>query len=330
MEFLFPFGFLLVLVAIPLTLGVWAYDERTRAIARESTGFSARRVRATLVDIVLLCVAVAFLGAGAARPVKMGFENVGVRNDAAVVYAFDVSESQRARFPEGGENRLLRAQMLARDSSRYIGGVLSGVAAFTDSILPHLAATYSRSELEAAIRWSVAIDSVPTYLQRRGIVTTDFNTFASAQILFPQGSARKILVIFSDGEVRDLAAKDTVSPVLKTKGIYLVVVGIGSDDERLPALDRKGQETGDFDTHLPDFDGEFLRDFAHNAGGTYLYEPNPQVLSEVILEALGEGPTVGVAERRTAESLEWYMFFFAGLFAIPFMMRRLPFFRKTK
>jgi len=330
MEFLFPLGFAFALFALPLALFLWTIDSRSRAISRASGADPGIRTVAIIIDLILLVLCVVLVATAIARPVRAEYESIGVRADAAVFYVFDVSQSMSAQSTHSEsnvQNRLERAQRIASAAASDIPNVMSGVVGFTNFIGPHLAVTSDQSAVKAAILETVAVDSVPTAgHQGRGTVTTDLSVFSSAAKLFPENVAHKVLVIFTDGETRDTGITQRLADYLYEERIKFIVVGMGNDDERLPARDREGKKVGGYDPHEPRYGGEFLKELSHASGGVYFHEPDAITLAESIRSAVGESSVQTPAQRRTVTPYDRIPFFFAGLIGIVFVTRRLPFF----
>ena len=330
MEFLFPLGFAFALFALPLALFLWTIDSRARAINRASGTGSGIRTTTTVIDLTLLMACAVLVAIAIARPVRTGYEPIGVRADAVVFYVFDVSQSMSAQSTHSEsnvQNRLERAQRIASAAASDIPNVMSGVVGFTNFIGPHLAVTSDQSAVKAAILETVAVDSVPTAgHQGRGTVTTDLSVFSSAAKLFPENVAHKVLVIFTDGETRDTGITQRLADYLYEERIKFIVVGMGNDDERLPARDREGKKVGGYDPHEPRYGGEFLKELSHASGGVYFHEPDAITLAESIRSAVGESSVQTPAQRRTVTPYDRIPFFFAGLIGIVFVTRRLPFF----
>ena len=329
MEFLFPLGFVSALLALPLALFLWTIDSRSRAISRASGADPGIRTVAIIIDLILLVLCVVLVATAIARPVRAEYESIGVRADAAVFYVFDVSQSMSARNIHGEsntQNRLERAQHTAAAAASDAPNVMSGVAGFTNIIGPHLAITSDQSAVKAAILKTVAIDSVPTVgYQNSGTVTTDLSAFSSSAQLFPENVAHKVLVIFTDGETRDTAITQRLGDYIREEGIKLIVVGMGNDDERLPARDQQGREVGGYDPHESRYGGEFLKELSHASEGVYFHEPDAITLAESIRSAVGEGSVQNSLQRRTMTPYDRIPFFFAGLIGILFVVRRFPF-----
>ena len=207
-SFLTPLDGLFVLVAA-IPLGALLITERRSGRIRRAFGLLDPS-RITLAPVVLSIVLLpALIAVAATQPVVVHQHLVNDRADAQAFYIFDTSLSMQASSGPGKPSRLARAKRLALRLRATMPDVPIGIASMTDRSLPNLMPTTDTRLFDRTLGESVAIDSPPPSQPYQGRAT-EFQALAPvvAANFFPQSVARKLVVVFTDGEAQP------ISPIL--------------------------------------------------------------------------------------------------------------------
>lgn len=207
-SFLTPLDGLFVLVAA-VPLGALVLTERRSGRIRRAFGLiDPSRVKLAPVALSLILLP-ALVAIAATQPVVVHQHLVNDRADAQAFYIFDTSLSMQASSGPGKPSRLARAKRLALRLRATMPDVPIGIASMTDRSLPNLMPTTDARLFERTLGESVAIDTPPPSQPYQGRAT-EFQALAPvvAANFFPPTVARKLVVVFTDGEAQP------ISPIL--------------------------------------------------------------------------------------------------------------------
>ncbi|HET8895351.1 MAG TPA: VWA domain-containing protein [Gaiellaceae bacterium] len=207
-SFLTPLDGLFVLVAAVPLAALFVTERRSGRIRRAFGLIDPNRL--TLAPVALSLVLLpALIAVAATQPVVVHQHLVNDRADAQAFYIFDTSLSMQASSGPGKPSRLARAKRLALRLRATMPDVPIGIASMTDRSLPNLMPTTDARLFQRTLGESVAIDSPPPSQPYQGRAT-EFQALAPvvAANFFPPTVARKLVVVFTDGEAQP------ISPIL--------------------------------------------------------------------------------------------------------------------
>ncbi len=296
-----PAGLLLVLGAVP-ALGALALGERRsnrlRSLLRlHPPGRSARR--AAVGAILLLA---GLLGVAAARPVVDEAHARYLRTDAEAIVAIDVSRSMLAAGSPTSPTRLARAKRIAKALRGAIPDVPTGVASFTDRVLPNLLPTPDAAVFSATVDRSVGIERPPP--GGDALTVTNFDALAapSRDGYFTPGRRRRVLVILTDAESRDFDAAPLRSALRDSPGLDTVVVRVGSTREHVFGPD--GLPESNFQ---PQPTEQTVRRFVEATGARAFGEGDLAAAEAAVRRDAGRGTRVRVGTESTSTDVAPYL-----------------------
>ena len=117
--------------------------------------------RGAIATIAAVCLAGGLLALAAARPVVNETHARYLRTDAEAFFAIDISRSMLAAPSRTAPDRLDRARRAAGTLRNAIPDVPSGVASFTDRLLPNLFPTSDPGAFAATVDRAVGIERPP-------------------------------------------------------------------------------------------------------------------------------------------------------------------------
>ena len=300
MTFLSPLG-ALVALAVVLPLGAYALLELRSRRVSERIGLTLPPLRSRFGIPAALAVVAAFLGIAAAQPVISGTRSHTGRSDAQVYVLFDVSRSMLARSSAGAPDRLQRAKQLALRLRHGVPDVPFGVVSLTDRVLPHLFPTLDPNVYESVVRDAVGIERPPP--SGTEDLATDYSSLGDVGTnnFYGAGAAKRVLVIFSDGESKYF--DDALLKKDFDKGnVHVLFVHLWGPDEKI-YLGRNNVDPG----YRPDpQSNQAVQRIAASGGGEVLGE-DPGALVSRTKGFLGTGPQTSIREQRTRVSLGPYV-----------------------
>ena len=312
-RFLTPLG-ALVGLAVLVPLAATALRERKLGPVRSALRLEPpRRTGGAVAAVVLF----AFLAAAAAQPVLVRQEAVYARTDAEAFVLVDVSRSMLASETAAGPTRFERAVSLALGLRRELADVPTGVASMTDRPLPHLFPTADAGAFAAVVGRAIGVDRPPP--AERQTLATDLGLLEALakDNYFSGKAARRVVVLLTDGETHPFDAR-RVAGRLGRAGIGLVVVQVGSSDERVFAADGR-PEPGYRPDHSAEADVERLA--ALTSGGQVFVERDAAGIAAAARAHLRRGPTVRAGETQIAEPLAGWLALAA---AVPLALLLVP------
>jgi hypothetical protein len=300
MTFLSPLG-ALVALAVVLPLGAYALLELRSRRVSERLCLTLPPLRSRIGIPAALAVVAAFLGIAAAQPVISGTHSHTGRSDAQVYVLFDVSRSMLARSGARAPDRLQRAKTLALKLRHGLSDVPFGVASLTDRVLPHLFPTLDPNVYESVIRDAIGIQRPPP--SGTEDLATDYSTLGDTGTnnFYGAGVAKRVLVIFSDGESKyfddALLKKD-----FQKGNVHVLFVHLWGADEKI-YLSRNNVDPG----YRPDPQSNQAAGRIAAAGsGAVLGEDSGALVSRA-KRLVGSGPHTTIREQRTRVSLGPYV-----------------------
>lgn len=220
-------GLVGAVVALPLAAFAVATrrSERARSLLRLPPAPPERRP-------LLIGAAFALLALAATQPALERERVREVRTDTEVLLVLDVSRSMAAASSAGRPTRLDRAKDVARAVRSRLDGVPTGVATFTDRMLPHLFPTGDTATFEATLEKAVGIERPPAQDQALQATTLGALAQAAQGRYFSAQARRRLLVVLTDGDSApfDVSA---VARALDAARIRLQLVRVGDAAERV-------------------------------------------------------------------------------------------------
>jgi hypothetical protein len=290
LTFLTPVGALLALGALVPLAAVVFQGGRTARV-RRMLGLDDPPWRSSVVPVVALTLVPGLLGAAVAQPVLETTSVVRVRRDAEAFYVFDTSGSMRASTARTGPTRLERSIDYALRMRLALSQLRSGIATFTDRIVPDLFPTIDDQVFTATLDEAVGIDSPPA----KGL-SEKSTTFAALDNLvgdtfFDPGTKHRLVVLFTDGETAPYLSGDLKQALEVRPRIAFVVVHVWRSSERIytshgidPSYRPDPQSTSD------------LRQLAQLTGARIFSEDQVGSAIETARELVGHGPTERVGQ----------------------------------
>lgn len=296
MAFLSPLGALIALAVVAPLAAHGLLELRARRVARNLT-LALPPVRSRLgVPVAITGVAV-LLALAAAQPVISGTKTRLGRADAEVYVLFDTSRSMLARRNSESPTRLTRAKRLAQDLRLALSDVPVGIASLTDRMLPHLFPTLDSQVFASTVKDAIGIEHPPPV--GAGPVATDFNSIANIATnnYFRPGIAKRLLVVFSDGESRTF--DDLVlTNALRRGHVRILFVHLWDSREQVFLL-RNAADPG----YRPDAESAREAERVATAGQGEVVGEDGNALRAGAKEIIGTGPATRLREQRTRVSL---------------------------
>ena len=296
-----PVGLLLALGAIPV-LAALALGERRSSRLRTLLRLHAPGRSGRLAAVGAICLVAALLGIAAARPVVDEAHARYLRTDAEAIVALDVSRSMLAAASPTSPTRLARAKRIARALRAAIPDVPTGVASFTDRVLPNLLPTSDAAVFSATVDRSVGIERPPPGGDALTVTTFDALAAPSRDGYFTPGRRRRILVILTDAESRDFDAALLRSALRDSPGLDTVLVRIGSTREHVFGPD--GLPEADF---RPEPTGQTIRRFVEATGARAFGEGDLSAAEAAVRRDAGRGTRVRVGTESTSTDVAPYL-----------------------
>lgn len=289
-ERLFWLWALLPLSAV-LGWGVWRKSRARKRLADDALAMNLLgrwdlRKEIVIRTIQLLSVCLLFIAW--CGPQLCSGEKLLRRQALDVIYVLDVSNSMLARDVE--PDRLGRAKEEMLVINRNIDRGRRGLVAFAGSAVVQCPLTTDRQAFETML----SVTS-PELVEKQGTRVGAALDIASRMLSVPDRkrleAALRIIVLFSDGENHegDVAVE---ARKLKDKGIQLVVVGVGAEEQVVIPL-QNGERSTDavkLDAEgspvLTSFNRELLAELAGNAGGAFFLSRESEPVAARVLEML--------------------------------------------
>jgi hypothetical protein len=280
-----------------LPVGAWAFGRR-----RVETVRGALRLppagRASLVRPAAAAAAIAVLGLAAAQPALTHPSHARVRQHVQALFVFDTSRSMAAARGADAPTRLDRAVAAAATLHAAVSDVPSGIATFTDRVLPDLLPVADDTSFEAVARRAVAIESPPP--ADTNVRATSFGNLGQIATgdFFAPTATRRVVVLLTDGESAPVDTAALARALPASRGYRFVAVRFWHADEAVYDADGR-RETA---YHADPLGRVVLDEAARALGGASYDEADLGGAAAALRRAVGSGPTASVAatvERRT-------------------------------
>jgi hypothetical protein len=215
---------------------------RRGARARAALGLASPLRRSTVLALAAIVLLAALVGVASAQPVVVGSHPRLVRTDAEVYFVFDITRSMLASPGPREANRLARARTFARRVRDDLPDVPSGIASFTNRLVPHIFPTSSLGLFSSGLDRSLAVERPAPDRSEQALVTA-FDSLAPLQTnnFFSPAAESRVAVVLTDGESQPVSPA-TLQALRSTPRVDLLLVRFWSPGERIfrprIALDR--------------------------------------------------------------------------------------------
>ena len=319
--FLTPEAGLVALAAV-VPLAALALAGRRVRQARALLRLPAPPPARILPRALLLAAVPVLLGLAAAQPALRSQTTARTRTDAEAMFVIDTSRSMMASKSPGAATRLARAKQDAIAIRDDLQQIPSGVATFTDRVLPALLPNADPAVFDNTVKHVIAIEQPPP--ADVNVVATNLgnlNVLATGNYFEP--SARKrLVVVLTDGESRPFDAEKLAQSFARGPGIKLVLVHVWANGEQV--YDGTTPEDG---YHEDTTSGSTLANLAAAANGTAAGENDVAGAVKAAEAALGSGPTEVTGRTERTHTIAPYV---ALLALVPLLLlARRDFWRRS-
>jgi hypothetical protein len=266
----------------------------------------------------VLVLVPALLGLAAAQPALRSHNGLRIRTDAQAFYVLDTSRSMLAARAPGAPTRLARAKAEAIAIREALPEIPSGVATFTDRVLPDLLPDADPAVFVSTVRRAVAIGEPPpaedsvvaTWLAAIGALGT--------QNYFPPSATRRLAILFTDGESRPFNPSAVAHDLAQGPGVRLLMVHVWAPGEAV--YDRRVREQG---YHENPESEAMLESIAAASGGKVFQAGSISAVVRAANAFFGKGPTVIQGESERTRTLAPYVVLVALIVLLGFLVPRL-------
>jgi hypothetical protein len=299
--FLTPLGGL-VAVALVLPLAALTLAARRERRARELLGLAAPPRARRVPRLLVLAAVPALLGVAATQPALRSETSLRIRTDAQVFYVLDTSRSMLASRGPRAPTRLARAKADAIAIRNALPEFPSGVATFTDRILPDLLPDDDPAVFDSTVRHAVAIEEPPPSMQ--SVVATTLGALGAlgTQNFFPAAVKKRLVVLLTDGESDPFDAPQVARALASGPGIKLILIHVWAPNETV--YDQGRPESA---YHENDASGELLASLASATGGHLDGEGEVGSAIATAKADLGRGPSIIQGQTERTRSLATYV-----------------------
>lgn len=283
LSFLTPVAALVALTGV-LPLAAYLLRKRRAQRVRTALGLAEPSAGSDGLLLAALLAVPLLVGFAAAQPVLDRAQPRRERVDAEVWFVFDTTRSMYAAAGVRQPTRFDRARRIANEVRAALPEVRAGVASLTDRALPHLFPTIDGSTFRSTLARSVAIERPPP--SRYAGLATDLNGLAAVgrQAYFSPETARRVLIVLTDGETEKLGAALPVA--VRKARIRTIFVHVWRAGESIFLTSRPEPEY-----RADPSSRETLGLFAAAVEGTVVSEDARGAIVERARAELGTGPT---------------------------------------
>jgi len=168
----------------------------------------------------------------AAQPVLKQSPERRVRRDAEVYVVLDTSRSMAARSSRSSPTREQRAKRFAVAFRSRLPQIPSGLASFTDRLLPHLLPSSDLPTFDDTVRQAVGIGRPPPGAGLSVATSYAILSELPAGNAFSPNARRRLIVLLTDGESRTYSPTG-VTRALRAQHAALLLVRFWGGDERV-------------------------------------------------------------------------------------------------
>jgi hypothetical protein len=218
-----------------------------------------------------------------------------------------------------GRTRLDRARSVVARLHASTRDVPSGVAGLTDRVLPYLFPTVSAVAFDETLARSVKIESPPP--QQVSINATSFGALASLgrDGFFDGSASHRTCVLVTDAETKPYSSGTVARSLAGDRGCRLLVVRVGSGDERVFGADGR-PEPG----YVPDPAAPAAAEqLAEVAGGRAFDEGDLGAAASALRTSAEAGPTRRASGEETSRPLSAYFALAALVLTVGLALIRL-------
>jgi hypothetical protein len=301
-------GLAFLAVLLPLA-AFWRVRRRGRRV-RAALGLPPPPRRSGVLALTAIVLLAALVGAASAQPVIVESQPRYLRDDAEAYFVVDITRSMLASASPTAPTRLERARVFAERVRAAVPDVPSGIASFTNRLVPHVFPTPSLALFGSGLRRSIAIERPAPDRSEQALVTA-FDSLAPLQThnFFSPDADRRVAVVLTDGETRPVSP-ETLRALRARPRIDLLIVRFWSQRERIfrPRLEIDAQ-------YRPDpASTATLAAFAGAAGARVFGEDDAGAVARELRRLLGRGEPAIAGEEVSARPLTAWV---VALTAVP-------------
>jgi len=305
MTFLTPLGGLVALAAL-IPLAAFVAGRGRVAAVRSALGLMPP-ARTALARHAAAITAIAVLGLAATQPALSAVSTARTRTNVEVLFVLDTSRSMAASVSAHSPTRLERAVAAAARLRAEIPTVPSGIATFTDRVLPDLLPVTDVAAFDSVLTQAVAIESPPpieTLVVR--ITTYAALTDIGTGNYFEPGVRRRVVVLLTDGESRPFDPHEITAQLPPAFSYRFLAIRFWAAGEGV--YDANGRREPGY--HPYPGGKALLAQLAASLGGRSYEEADLGEASDYLNQMVGTGRTVTT---RRAASVRTLAPFVAGL-----------------
>ena len=293
----------LVALGVVVPLAALALVHRRGSTVRRAVGLDEPRPRVIRAAVATVVLAGVLIGAAAAQPRIEWTSDQRVRDDAEAIVVVDTSRSMLARQSPSSEIRFTRATEAALRFRSAFEDVPTGIASFTDRVLPHLFPSPDDDVFVKTLTRSIGIDRPPPHGAFVSTATrlSALETIVSRRFFTPTVRNRVVFVI-TDGESVPLSGAKIAAAFRRPPGVDTIFLHVWDGGERV--FDGNQPEP----QYSPDVRSRSILDGAADTlGGRVFAEGELDEAIAAARSAFGDGTTVVQGERRNRLALAPYL-----------------------
>jgi hypothetical protein len=284
-----------VAAAVVLPLVAVLVAARRASTVRAALHLRAPRHGTDLRALEALAGVFVLIGLAATQPALSHDTVQRVRKDSQALFALDTSRSMSAAARPGAKTRLARAKAAAASLRAAIPDVESGVATFTDRVLPDLFPVADIPSFDATLQRSVGIaEPPPSSVSVRATNFTALDAIPGSGF-FATTAKRRAIVLLTDGESNPFDP-GAIGRALTSTG--LVVVRFWNADESVFGPSGKPEPAYRPDPAAP----AALDALAAATGGRAFGEGDLDAAAARLRGLVRTGPTAAVVGRTHRET----------------------------
>ena len=306
MTFLTPLGGLVALAAL-IPLAALVSGRGRVAAVRSRLGLMAPP-RSSMARRAAGVAAIGVLALAATQPALSDVVTARTRTNVEALFVLDTSRSMAASASADSPTRLERAELAAARLRAEIPAVPSGIATFTDRVLPDLLPVTDVAAFDSVLTQAVAIESPPP-VETLGVRVTNYVGLEDigAGNYFDSGVARRVVVLLTDGESLPFDPRQIAAQLSRAAGYRFVAIRFWAADEGV--YDANGRREPGY--HPSPAGKVLLAQLATGLGGRSYEEADVGAAADYLHQIVGTGRTVSTPRR--AASVRTLGPFVAGL-----------------